>query len=215
MNVLKVPYLKSSYLNDPDFNLSEVLSSYKPSKLLFAPWKKNEEMPEVLFFIAYGDDALFLKFVVKEKYFRAKYTKTNDLVYNDSCVEFFIGFDETTYYNFEFNALGTAYAAYGLADKRELLPESLINNIKIDTGNKTVKDDALHFHWELTLTIPFTLFYKHSMVSLKGVDCRANFYKCGDELPEPHFLCWNNVVADQPKFHVPEYFGKLIFDASS
>jgi hypothetical protein len=47
---------------------------------------------------------------------------------------------------------------------------------------------------------------------LKGKTCRANFYKCGDDLPEPHFLSWNNIIADKPDFHLPQYFGTLTFE---
>jgi hypothetical protein len=40
----------------------------------------------------------------------------------------------------------------------------------------------------------------------------ANFYKCGDELPTPHFLSWNPIEWKEPSFHRPEQFGKLIFE---
>jgi hypothetical protein len=37
----------------------------------------------------------------------------------------------------------------------------------------------------------------------------ANFYKCGDETPEPHFLSWNPIDLPKPNFHVPQFFGQL------
>jgi hypothetical protein len=211
MNTLKVPFLINSYFNNPVLDLSDALSQYNPVKLTHEPWPSPGQKPEVAFYLAYGDDAIFLKFCVKEKYFRATYKQTNEPVYKDSCVEFFIAFDEA-YYNFEFNALSTALVGYGLPGKREAFPSSLINNIKSRVINKTVSDDVLPFEWELTLAIPFNLFYKHSISTLKGTECNANFYKCGDDLPEPHFLCWNKIIADKPNFHLPQYFGKLIFE---
>ena len=39
---------------------------------------------------------------------------------------------------------------------------------------------------------------------------RANFYKCGDETPIPHFGMWSPVDNETPDFHRPEYFGKFI-----
>ena len=39
---------------------------------------------------------------------------------------------------------------------------------------------------------------------------KANFYKCGDETLHPHFGCWNPVVAEEPNFHLPEFFGTLL-----
>ena len=211
METLKVPFLKDSYFNDSEFNLSVILSRYKTEKLSYEPWPLPGEKPEVGFLMAYSESAVFLKFAVQEKYFNATFTKTNDLVFKDSCLEFFIGFDELSYYNFEFNGLGTAYAAFGTADDRELLPETLIENIKRQVVMKNVPHNSLPHYWELTIKIPFKLFYKHDITSLKGITCNANFYKCGDELPEPHYLCWNNIIADAPKFHMPGYFGRLEF----
>ncbi|WP_428329422.1 carbohydrate-binding family 9-like protein [Mucilaginibacter sp.] len=210
MNTLKVPFLPDSSFNNSLPQLSDALSQFEPVKLNHEPWPTPGVKPQVEFFLAYGDDALFLKFNVKEKHFRATFKNVNDLVYKDSCVEFFIGFGNA-YYNFEFNALGTPYVAYGLSKQRETLPVSLINNIKSLAIIKDAPANALPFEWEITAAIPFNLFYKHNIQQLKGTECRANFYKCGDELPEPHYLSWNNIIADQPAFHLPEYFGKLIF----
>jgi len=213
MNELKIPFLPDTVFNDAITELNGIFLNYNPVSLGYEPWPLPGDKPVVGFVMAYGDDAIYLKFNVKEKYFRAEYTKPNDPVYKDSCVEFFIGFDnDDTYYNFEFNGLGTPYAAYGSPGKRELLDVSLIKDIKISAANHTVQDDDLPFSWELTLAIPFNLFYRHSITTLKDKVCQANFYKCGDELPEPHFFCWNNVTTPKPNFHQPEYFGKLIFE---
>ena len=99
------------------------------------PWLLPGTKPQVSFKIAYCHDAIFLKFAVKEKSFKATYSNINDPVYKDSCVEFFISLDDSNnyYYNLEFNANGTAYAAYGSRDKRHLLDESLIKEIKFIT----------------------------------------------------------------------------------
>ena len=43
-------------------------------------------------------------------------------------------------------------------------------------------------------------------------DSYCNFYKCGDKQVEPHYLSWNPVLTDNPDFHRPEYFGKVIFE---
>ena len=50
-----------------------------------------------------------------------------------------------------------------------------------------------------------------SIESLKGVCATANFYKCGDDLPEPHFVSWNKIEAPTPNFHLPKYFGEIEF----
>jgi hypothetical protein len=211
MNILYVPYLASAGYNDIT-GLQEIFALYNGNVLLHEPWPLMGIKPAVQFNMAYGDDAVFLQFSVKEKYFKTTYRQTNQPVYKDSCVEFFIAFgNDKTYYNFEFNALGTATVGYGTKNEREYLPAGLIDDIKVSTAYKET-DDILPHQWELTLAIPFNLFCKHQVTTLKGAACRANFYKCGDDLPEPHFLCWNNIVAPEPDFHLPQYFGKLIFE---
>jgi hypothetical protein len=213
MNILKVPYLPHARYKDPIFSAKDFFPENKPGKLAYQPWQPQPLAAEVTFNISYGDDAIFLKFNVKEKYFKAVYRQTNEPVYKDSCVEFFIGFDENgTYYNFEFNAIGTRLAAYGSSDKRGQLPVRLVDTIKCTATHKTTPGNPLPVEWELTAVIPFEVFYKHAISSLKGKTCKANFYKCGDDLPEPHFLCWNNIVADTPNFHLPRFFGALIFE---
>jgi len=213
INLLYVPYSPSAKYTDAADILGDIFSVSEANQLAYQPWPNEGIEPDVKFKMIYGDDAIFLKFMVKEKYFRATYKQTNDPVWNDSCVEFFIGFEgDAAYYNFEFNALGTPLLGYGVDKKRELAHPSLVNSIKCIAVNKVTEHDTLTFHWELTIAIPFTSFFKQKLTSLKGVNCRANFYKCGDELPEPHFLCWNNIIADKPNFHLPQYFGKLIFE---
>jgi len=183
------------------------------NKLNYEPWATGAHKPDVYFNIAYNDDSILLKFSVKEKFFKAEYKQTNQPVYKDSCVEFFIGFDENdTYYNFEFNALGTALVAFGSTGDREFLPDSVITNIEVSKSSRVIAGDSLPHEWALNIAIPLATFSRHTNIKLKGITARANFYKCGDDLPEPHFLCWNNITTDQPNFHLPDYFGELIFE---
>jgi hypothetical protein len=211
MNVLHVPYITALITDSADV-LSTTFQSIESTAITNEPWPAGGIKPNVEFKMAYGTDAVFLKFDVKEKYFRANNKLINDPVFNDTCVEFFIAFDnDAAYYNLEFNALGTPLVGFGTGRERKLTNAPLIKTIKRTGVVNVVEDDALPYQWELTVTIPFNVFYNHPITTLNGVSCRANFYKCGDELPEPHYLCWNNIIADKPNFHLPEYFGQLIF----
>lgn len=211
--ILSVPYSPSAAYRDGVDVWAGTFSAVGLNRIYFEPWPAAAIKPDVKFRLFYGDDAVFLKFIVQEKYFRATCTRINDPVYQDSCVEFFIGFERNgPYYNFEFNASGIPLAGYGAGRERELLEISLIERIRIDTTHKEKTSDMLPFHWELTAVIPFDVFCKHRLSTLTGAECYANFYKCGDLLPEPHFLCWNNIEASQPDFHLPQYFGKLMFN---
>ena len=93
---------------------------------------------------------------------------------------------------------------------RVLLSEQLISQIKYQSVicNQQSSDDI---HWELTLSIPNNLFCFNKVEALKGKKCRANFYKCGDNLSTPHFISWSGIKSATPDFHLPQFFGALHF----
>jgi hypothetical protein len=175
-------------------------------------WDATGYFPEVSFTLAYTEDSILLKYFVNEKYIRAFYREANDPVFNDSCVEFFIALNgDSKYYNLEFNCTGTTSIAYGVdRHNRVDVPADVVKRIKASSSIQASNSDEL-ISWELTLQIPFEVFTYHHITSLKNEDCRANFYKCGDELPVPHFLSWNNIINPQPNFHLPAFFGNVKF----
>lgn len=190
------------------------LSEAEKHPLAFAPWEAAfPYRPEVHFSIAYDRNHLYLQYEVKEAYLQAAQGKTNQPVYRDSCVEFFISFDEgASYYNFEFNCIGTVLAEYGTERSgRALLPEAVLRSVSCRSLLRKAKDETAR-HWELTVVLPLEVFTFHSLQSLQGKQCRANFYKCGDDLPEPHFLAWSDIQSRSPDFHLPEFFGMLLFE---
>jgi hypothetical protein len=93
---------------------------------------------------------------------------------------------------------------------RELLPAKILDKIQSQVIIRRERDLGL-VNWELTVVIPFEVFMYDSLSSLQGRRCTANFYKCGDCLPEPHFLSWSEIKSNKPDFHLPEYFGALHF----
>jgi hypothetical protein len=213
MNFLRVPYLNGIDQYTPLHTIEAVLDAAPKQQLGYIPWAEYPYHPEVQFSIAHSSDAVFIKYFVKEKTIRAVNNTLNSPVYNDSCVEFFIGFNnEAAYYNFEFNCIGTHLIGYG-EDKttRHLLPPDISQQIKYKSV-LTNDQNQQAIGWELTLLIPVTAFYYHQIQSLKGQHCVANFYKCGDELPEPHFVTWSNIQWPQPNFHLRQFFGTLEFE---
>ncbi|AYL94895.1 carbohydrate-binding family 9-like protein [Mucilaginibacter celer] len=176
-------------------------------------WTDTGYKPEVSFAIAYTDAGIGIKYFVKEQYTTMVYKAINDPVYRDSCVEFFIGFDaDGSYYNFEFNALGTALAGYGInRHGRMEVPAAIVGKINALSNIQFAEGDGMLNSWNLTLLIPFEVFIHHDIKTLSEYECRANFYKCGDDLPEPHFLSWSNIPNLDPDFHLPQFFGKIKF----
>ncbi|MBI5010530.1 MAG: hypothetical protein HZB98_12995 [Bacteroidia bacterium] len=178
-------------------------------------WKGYDYKPHVKFAIAYSDREIFLKYYITEDYFKAEKTETNQMVCEDSCVEFFVSPEnDGIYYNLEFNGIGTILLGTGTgrADSKRADP-AIISRIrrKSSVGKKPVAEQKGKFEWSITIAIPVEVFFHHKIGDLKGKTFRANFYKCGDMLSVPHYVTWNPVGTSNPDYHQPEYFGMLKF----
>jgi Carbohydrate-binding family 9 len=194
-------------------NVSTALDGLKKQAIDTAPWQSAfPYKPKVHFSIAHTEGYLFLKYVVSEKAIRAINTEINGSVWEDSCVEFFVKFDELGYYNIECNCIGTALIGFGkLRNNRTRLPNEAIAKIQF---SNTLENNpkTKNFDWTMTLAIPLSVFIHHKLKNLSGKTAHANFYKCGDKLPEPHYLTWSNIDFVKPNFHLPEFFGHIVFE---
>lgn len=178
-------------------------------------WEEYNYKPEVALAIAYSDHEIYLKYYVTEDYFKAEKTETNEMVCEDSCVEFFVSpEDDGIYYNLEFNGIGTCLmgSGTGRSDSKRANPAfvSMIRRLS-SVGRKPVKEIEGQVEWAITAAIPFEVFFHHKIKELKGKTFRANFYKCGDMLKVPHYVTWNPVGTATPDYHQPKYFGALKF----
>jgi hypothetical protein len=178
-------------------------------------WKRYDYKPEVSLSIAYSDHEIFLKYYITENCFKAEKTETNQMVCEDSCVEFFVSpEDDGIYYNLEFNGIGTCLLGTGTSrENNKRADPEIISKIRIRTssGDKPVKETEGEYKWTITIAIPFEVFFLHKIKELKGKIFRANFYKCGDMLKVPHYVTWNPVGTEKPDYHQPDYFGTLKF----
>lgn len=180
------------------------------------PWTKEGDLScKAAFSISHFNYGMCIKYSVVEPFLHVKKRKINGAVHKDNCVEFFIAFDEDkSYYNFEFNCLGSIKAAFGEnRQKRKFLsPDILmpiVDSIEISLDNNGAGN---LIRWTLTVILPMGVFFNHKQHLLSGITCKANFTKCGDGLPNPHFLSWTDIPTATPDFHQPSYFGKLIFE---
>lgn len=190
--------------------MHSILNEQERHLLEFHLWPNGNNKPDVFFSIAHNDREVLLKFFVQENEIRANVNKINGNVWEDSCVEFFVSFDASGYYNLEFNCLGMVYAAFGKnRNERTKLSEQVLSKIESHTTLTKTQDQ---FYWEISIVIPTGVFSHHSIHSLKGMKCKGNFYKCGDGLSSPHFLSWTNIESDIPNFHLPKYFGEIVFE---
>jgi len=176
-------------------------------------WKEYPYCPEVNVEMIVKKDELHFRFNVKEKCIRAEVNKINGPVHTDSCVEFFISpFSDGNYYNFEFNCIGIAHVEYGPnRENRINLPEEIVKKIKTSStlGNKIIHLKEGDFSWSLDIIIPAECFINDDIKSFKDINSRANFYKCGDNTVEPHYLSWKPVETISPDFHRYDFLYKL------
>jgi len=206
-----------SYTPGPDMlaEISGKLDQFNKQSISHLLWLDAAPVPRVQFAVGHGSDTIFLKYYVSEKYISAVYCHTNEPVYKDTCVEFFISFEhDKHYYNLEFNCTGTVLGMYG-PDKinRQFLDRQLLAAIGKEVSIRFDQQTQL-FEWELTIAIPATVFAFHYIKDLAGMACCLNFFKCGDDLPVPHYLAWNEICRPEPDFHRPEWFGKGLFGHS-
>lgn len=154
--------------------------------------------------LAYSEDGLFLRMETEEWPIVVNTFEENDEVCLDSCMEFFLtpNTKDESYINIEANA--HAVPLCGIGAQREGR-----NEIVCSKEGVVVKT-MFQFKcgWILFEYIPFDFLKKHFTAIDK--EMRANFYKCGDETGVEHYCVWNKVGTEEPDYHRPEYFGKLV-----
>lgn len=171
--------------------------------------------PDVKFKVAHDGKNLFIQFFVKEKEILAKAKGNNSEVWTDSCVEFFISLDDSGhYYNLEQSCIGEVLLAYRKSKTEAWHAEDdVIAKIKnfpsLGRENFDLKEGE--FEWSLLTVIPVEAFWKSDIKSFSGLKAKANFYKCGDNMKNPHYLSWAPIGTETPNFHKPECFKELQF----
>ena len=168
----------------------------------------------------YDSESLYLIFEVKDRYVRCVTQEINGPVWEDSCVEFFFSPDTNLpeqYFNLEINCGGTPLMRYNIIPRKEtkILDVEDIRKIKIAHSLPAIVNPELtkNVTWIIEYKIPVEILCKYSNVTYpkEGIIWRANFYKIAKKSSNPHFITWSVVKNAKPDFHLPQYFGQLIF----
>ena len=172
--------------------------------------------PKATFRIFHDGNKLYIRFAVTENEIKAAVTEDQGRTWTDPCVEFFVSPEgNLDYYNFECTCTGKLLLAWHPAGipKEAAEKEVLDSVIRIPSlGTEPFELLEGEHTWSVIEIIPDTALFRSGIKSFDGKEMNANFYKCGDELPTPHFLSWNPIEWKEPSFHRPEQFGKLIFE---
>ena len=158
--------------------------------------------------LAYDESRLYVHLHAEEAQIRAENSGVLDQPCQDSCLEFFLSAaaQDVRYINIELNPKLCLYFGFGTGNgdlMRILLPD----------GAKTLHagSERTANGWDVTYELPFKLLRLFFPDFAPHGKIRGNFYKCGDLTAQEHYLAWNRVDAERPNFHLPEYFGELIF----
>ncbi|HWQ98877.1 MAG TPA: carbohydrate-binding family 9-like protein [Clostridia bacterium] len=153
----------------------------------------------------------------REEHPRAVYTRPNEPVHTDSCVEAFLNcFPDLPQYGYvglEMNANGAAHCSFGTDrhNRRYVLDLGLPHpQVQID---RFTQDGAAW--WRATCLLKLSLLeslYERTCDFPAGHRMRGNFYKCGDLTDAPHWGSWAPV--ERVDFHVPHLFGEIIVTAA-
>ena len=172
-------------------------------------WSEYPYAPKVSVRIAYSEKVLVLLYNVSEEHTLGKVLENNGPVWEDSCVETFIKDPVGEgYYNIEVNCIATKLAAHRLSRTDfELFDKEKLAEIKCFSSLPHIETDIENKEWALLEIIPFSILGLEKAPESLNV----NFYKCGDNCRQPHYLSWSPIALEKPNFHCPEFFGEIMF----
>lgn len=156
---------------------------------------------------AWDEEALYVRLQAIEPHILARFTGNLDEVCKDSCLEFFFcPVEGDRYFNFEGNPNGSMYVGYGRPGSARC---------RLYRGNfkeiLQIKPFEIPGGWGLEMRIPvsFVQIFVPDFKLYAGQTLQGNFFKCGDETEQEHYMSWNPVEVPHPNFHLPEFFGNL------
>jgi len=217
-------YLVKQALETPSFKAEWESKQWKKIKSISLKNHMGEKplhFPETSVKLQYDNENIYVIFKVLDKYVKAVEKNTNGKICLDSCVEFFFSPGPDTdrgYFNFEANCNGVFLFEYhtdGGKINAFVKPEDYKQVKIVRSLERNVEQEISEpVEWSLEYRIPISVLNKYMKVEKPspGLTWRANFYKCADNTSHPHWLTWAPVNYPKPKFHLPEFFGRIEFE---
>jgi len=162
----------------------------------------------------YDAENIYVIFRVHDRYVRCVTNKINGPVWKDAAVELFFCPDTSKpnqYFNLEINCGGTALLGF----RANKPTEEDIRSIVIAHSLPEIVDPEITdpVVWTLEYKLPLAMLEKYADITrpAKGVRWKANFCKIAENNSNPHHMTWSPINAPKPNFHMPQFFGTLIF----
>ncbi len=219
-NTYRLRRMKDNPTIDADWSKA-AWQGVTPLTLEYYMGDEPAHQPKVQAKAAYDDRYLYLIWRVEDQYVLAKRTQHLQDVWRDSCAEFFFtpGGDPERqgYFNLETNCTGVKLLGVHFPGSKDAKPtaEDFTSIVTASSLKGPIDPElARPTTWTLEYKIPFSLLEKFTTIERPkaGVTWRGNFYKCADDTSHPHWLTWSPVTNPKPSFHLPKYFGVLVFE---
>ncbi len=182
------------------------------------PWLKEGEKEQTEVKILWDDTFLYVSFKCQDKHVWAEYFDTNSNTCLDDCVEIFWDpnpEDPRRKYNmFEMNCVGNVLSVYvGSGESiKQRVSRIMVPHIAQSIQGTLNNDDDIDTGWILEIAIRFSdypeLFKK--ALPVNGDYWRVGLNRCGGKTNQ-QYSQWSPTQSDNPNFHAPEDFGKIIF----
>lgn len=178
------------------------------------PWWTSGDRERTEARLLWDDEALYVSFRAFDRHVSAVLTERDDPVSRDDAVEVFIAPDTTdadSYFNFEFNALGTILDRSPLDDRSsDWNAEGVRVAVHVD-GTLNDEEDVDRL-WTTEIAIPFDSFdgFSPHLPPADGDVWRLNLYRTGGAV-NLQYIAWSDTRTETPAFHVPHRFGIATF----
>jgi hypothetical protein len=182
------------------------------------PWWKAGRKEQTVAKLLWNEELLYVAFRCEDAHIWSEHTERDSPVYRDDCVEVFTAPNADqpfNYFNIEMNVGGAfldRHHPHGPGKPQT--PNWNAEGVKIATTvDGTLNDDAdTDRSWVLEAAIPLANFEavaKHTP-PLAGDVWHLNLNRLGGKT-NPQHSQWSPGRTERPKFHAPQYFGRVVF----
>lgn len=145
---------------------------------------------------------------------RCNYTKQDEPIYEDSCLELFLQPvpERPEYINFEMNCKGVYLSQFGEQREKRVFLKDFCSIEPSNSCFEIIENEKSA--WGVEIFISEALIGKIYDIDFVLSPCEiiGNFYKCGDQTLKPHFAAFFPVNSAELGFHNPACFGKIILN---
>lgn len=194
--------------SNTEFFPEELPDSWKQLEIAsihYFPWDQTGYKPMSEARLGWNRKGLFVLMYSNEKEIRCEETEIGGGIYKDSCLELYIGKEDTSFYfNFESNAAGVMFIGCGTDRTNRKVLKAYPEGMEIKTAKHNGK------WWAVSYFIPVDFFAQWGITGWeKGLTLKGNFYKCGDFSVAKHHGMWSPIDWFKPDFHRPEFFSEM------